>query len=207
MSIRLVVFDLGGVMIRIRHAWSEILAEMDLCLPDGFTSDRLSDHRALSAYQNGHIGEEDFLEALAQEFGFGVDQVREAHQLILREDYSGAAELVSDLRKSGIKVICLSNTNELHYREFFSGRFPVCEAFEELLASHRLGLSKPDPAIYKFVEDRYGFQGTEIIFFDDNAANIDAAIGRNWSGVLIDPEGNPPHVIRQELVRRSVLEH
>jgi epoxide hydrolase-like predicted phosphatase len=207
MSIRLVVFDLGGVMIRIRHAWSEILAEMDLRLPDGFTSDRLSDHRALSAYQNGQIGEEEFLEALAQEFGIGVDQVREAHQLILREDYPGAAELVKDLRNAGIKVACLSNTNELHYREFFSGRFPVCEAFDELLASHRLGLSKPDPAIYKFVEERYGLQGDEIFFFDDNAANIEAAKARNWSGMLIDPEGEPPAVIRQELVRRSVLEH
>jgi glucose-1-phosphatase len=206
MSIRLVVFDLGGVMIRIRYAWSEILAEMDLRLPDGFTSDRLADHRALSAYQNGEIGEEDFLIALSNEFGFGVDQVREAHQLILREDYPGAAELVNDLRKSGIKVVCLSNTNELHFREFFSGRFPVCEAFDELLASHRLGLSKPDPAIYALVEGRYGFQGTEIIFFDDNSSNIEAAIARNWSGVLIDPEVDPPFVIRQELVRRSVLE-
>ncbi|ARU40373.1 hypothetical protein CCB80_04155 [Armatimonadetes bacterium Uphvl-Ar1] len=206
MSIRLVVFDLGGVMIRIRHAWSEILAEMDLRLPDGFTSDRLSDHRTLSEYQNGQIEEDEFLEALAQEFGFGVDQVREAHQLILREDYPGAAELVKDLRNAGIKVVCLSNTDELHYREFFSGRFPVCEAFDELLASHRLGLSKPDPAIYKFVEERYGLQGDEIIFFDDNAANIEAAKARSWSGNLIDPENDPPHVIRQELVRRSVLE-
>lgn len=206
MSIRLVVFDLGGVMIRIRHAWSEILAEMDLCLPDGFTSDRLADHRALSEYQNGQIGEEVFLEVLAQEFGFGVDQVREAHQLILREDYPGAAELVKDLRNVGIKVVCLSNTNELHYREFFSGRFPVCDAFDELLASHRLGLSKPDPAIYQFVEERYGLQGDEIIFFDDNTANIESAKARNWSGMLIDPEGEPPAVIRQELVRRSVLE-
>jgi glucose-1-phosphatase len=206
MSIRLVVFDLGGVMIRIRHSWSEILAEMDLRLPEGFSHDRLADHRALSAYQNGEIGEEEFLKALANEFGFGVDQVREAHQLILRQDYPGAAELVNELRKSGIKVVCLSNTNELHFREFFSGRFPVCEAFDELLASHRLGLSKPDPAIYKFVEERYGLLGNEIIFFDDNSANIEAAIARNWSGVLIDPEGDPPGVIRQELVRRSVLE-
>lgn len=205
MAVRLVVFDLGGVMLRIRHSWSEILAEMGLRLPEGFSADRLAEHQELSRYQNGEIGEAEFLAGLSNEFGLSVDEVRHAHQLILMGDYSGARELVDEIRAGGTRAICLSNTNELHYREFFSGRFPVCEAFEELLASHQLGLSKPAPAIYEYVEDRFGVTREGIAFFDDNQGNVEAARSRGWLAELIDPEDDPPAVIRQQLVRWGVL--
>ncbi|MFM9874389.1 MAG: hypothetical protein ACKVQS_13105, partial [Fimbriimonadaceae bacterium] len=73
MPVKLVVFDLGGVMIRIRHAWSEILGEMELELPDGFDQDRLAHHQLLSDFQNGDLSESDFLVRLAMEFGLTIE--------------------------------------------------------------------------------------------------------------------------------------
>lgn len=194
-------------MVRIRHAWSEILAEMGLELPTGFTEDRLADHRFLSAFQNGEMSENDFLVGLALEFEMTLEQVWMAHGLILREEYSGALQLVNDIQAAGTRVFCLSNTNALHYREFFDGRFPVCDAFDELLASQKLGLSKPDPRIYKYVEDHAGVQAGEIVFFDDNLPNVEGARACGWMAELVDPEGDPPGAIRQELVRLGVLPH
>lgn len=193
-------------MIRIRHAWSEILAEMGLELPAGFDQDRLAQHQLLADFQNGEVSEDEFLDQLALEFGLKRDQVGQAHGLILRDEYPGALELVQDLKAAGVLVYCLSNTNSLHYREFFSGRFQVCEAFDELLASQNLGMSKPDPAIYEFVELKAGLAGDEIIFFDDAEKNVLAAMDRGWRGLVVDPDGDPPMAIRQELVRCGVLE-
>jgi glucose-1-phosphatase len=205
--VKLVVFDLGGVMIRIRHAWSEILGEMGLELPSGFSQDRLAQHQLLTDFQNGDLSEAEFLAGLGAEFGLSVDEVGRAHGLILRDEYPGARELVADLTAAGVMVYCLSNTNSLHYREFFSGRFPVCEAFDELLASQNLGMSKPDPRIYQFVEDKAGVTGSEIVFFDDAVKNVEAAKDQGWAAFVVDPEGDPPGSIRLILGQLGILGH
>lgn len=205
MSVRLVVFDLGGVMIRIRHRWSEILNELGLPVPDGFDQDSLADHQLLAAFQHGKLGSTDFLVALAGEFGMSIESAERAHGHILDSEYPGACRLVEDLKSDGIGVLCLSNTNALHYREFFSGRFPVCEAFDNLLASHRLGLSKPDPAIYRYVESVSGWSGDEIAFFDDSAPNVLAAQALGWRAEVVDPQGDPPAQARAKLAEWGVL--
>ncbi|MFM9873006.1 MAG: HAD-IA family hydrolase, partial [Fimbriimonadaceae bacterium] len=106
----------------------------------------------------------------------------------------------------GMTVYCLSNTNSLHYREFFLGRFPVCEAFDELLASQNLGMSKPDQRIYEYVEKKAGVAGAEIVFFDDSVKNVEAAKRRDWQAFVVDPAGEPPVAIRLILVQLGVLE-
>lgn len=199
MPVKLVVFDLGGVMIRIRHHWSEVMAELGLPVPEGFDQDRLAEHRLLTAFQEGQLGESDFLVALAGEFGLTISQAEQAHGHILDREYEGALELVRDIQSSGISVFCLSNTNALHYREFFSGRFPVCEAFDSLLASHRLGMGKPDSRIYRHVEEVSGFMGGEIAFYDDAEKNVAAARAVGWHAETVDPADDPPRFIRQSL--------
>jgi putative hydrolase of the HAD superfamily len=186
-------------MIRIHHDWQEIAALVGIELPCDFGADRLADHGLLSDYQNGAMGDQEFLDRLAAEFGVDRELAREAHARILREEYDGALALVKELKALEVGVYCLSNTNALHYAEFFEGRFPVCAAFDELFASHRLGLSKPDPAIYEWLENRLGLGGAEIAFFDDAARNIESAQKRGWQAFVVDPAGDPPGVIRQEL--------
>lgn len=205
MPVNLVVFDLGGVMIQIRHRWSEVLAELGYMVPEGFDQDRLGEHRLLTAFQEGQLGENDFLVALAGEFGLTISQAERAHGHILDREYEGALELVRDIKACGIPVYCLSNTNALHYREFFSGRFPVCEAFDTLLASHRLGMGKPDPRIYRHVEDVSGFKGAQIAFYDDAEKNVAAALAAGWHAETVDPEGDPPGFIRQSLAGLGLL--
>ena len=50
-----------------------------------------------------------------------------------------------------------------------------------------MGLVKPDIAIYQQVLDEQGFYPEEVLFFDDNVANINSAKSMGIQSYLIDP--------------------
>jgi len=191
-------------MVRIRHCWSDILAVMGKELPAGFIPDRLADHRLLSDYQASAISEEAFIVQLAEELGLSMDEARKAHGLILMEEYPGASQLVDDLNRLGIKTACLSNTNALHYDELFGGRFPVCKLFDKVMVSHLVGLNKPDPEVYRMLEEAVSATGEEIVFFDDLPVNVEAARSFGWLAEVVDPSGDPAEFIRAELSRHEL---
>lgn len=47
--------------------------------------------------------------------------------------------------------------------------------FDGIVVSGRVGLKKPDPAIYHVLFDRYNLNPEEALFIDDNARNVAAA--------------------------------
>jgi beta-phosphoglucomutase-like phosphatase (HAD superfamily) len=48
----------------------------------------------------------------------------------------------------------------------------------------RLGLKKPDPAIYALAERRLGVEPAEVLFLDDVTVNVEAALAAGWHAVL-----------------------
>jgi putative hydrolase of the HAD superfamily len=50
-----------------------------------------------------------------------------------------------------------------------------------------MGLVKPDTAIYEQVLREQNLQVQEVLFFDDNVANIKSAKGLGIASYLIDP--------------------
>jgi putative hydrolase of the HAD superfamily len=51
-----------------------------------------------------------------------------------------------------------------------------------------MGLVKPDPAIYHRVLKEQGFSPSQVLFFDDNLANINSAKSIGIDSYLIDPK-------------------
>ena len=50
-------------------------------------------------------------------------------------------------------------------------------------------VAKPEPAIYEIAERRFGHSGSELLFIDDNPANIAAGQARGWLGHLFSDAG------------------
>jgi putative hydrolase of the HAD superfamily len=68
----------------------------------------------------------------------------------------------------------LSNTNAVHWQQIdVSGHFG--HRFDRYFLSYESGLLKPDGASFSQVTTDYGCQPREILFFDDNPVNVDAA--------------------------------
>jgi putative hydrolase of the HAD superfamily len=80
----------------------------------------------------------------------------------------------------------LSNTNEMHYRLFRKQFAFALDRFDHLVASHLVRLRKPDPAIYRLVQETAGCDAAQIVFVDDLPANIEAARALGWQTILYD---------------------
>jgi putative hydrolase of the HAD superfamily len=78
------------------------------------------------------------------------------------------------LQGSGVKTGILSNIGDAMETGILA-RFDWLGHFSHHTFSHRLGIAKPDPAIYQHAVEGLGVPASEILFIDDRAENIQAA--------------------------------
>ncbi len=85
----------------------------------------------------------------------------------------GMYETVTKLRKSYVTAV-LSNNNRL-VDPGFQQRFRAGDMFDVVYYSSDLGAKKPDTTIYKKFAMFMGVSPHNVVFFDDDVANIEAA--------------------------------
>lgn len=204
MSVRLAVFDIGGVMIQICHTWSEALAVAGVEAPAP-NPDRLAQSEFLDHYQDGTLSVEEYVAALAAHCGISEEQASRVHNSILKAEYPGLIPVMESLRGFGIKTACLSNTADLHWQEMHRAeRFPAFARLDYRFASHILRANKPSPEAFRAVEEATGFPGKEIVFFEDTVRNIDGARDYGWDVVAMDANGDAASQIANALRLRNV---
>jgi HAD superfamily hydrolase (TIGR01509 family) len=208
-AIRLVCFDLGGVLVRVR-AWS------DACKAAGVAV-RSPDHVDLGSvwrpiaheHETGQLTRPAWAERLcaATRGLYSVDELCRIHDATLLGEYDGVADVVDRLRAAGVSTACLSNTNEAHWNRMLTDEraYPSVRRLEHRLASHLLGVAKPDEAAYRAVENATGRLAAEILFFDDVPANVDAARRIGWNAEIIDPARETAPQITAQLLRYRVV--
>jgi len=188
---RLVVFDLGGVVVRICRTWDEA------CSVAGVQARPARDPSAcrhelepiVHAHQCGRLGCDRYAQDLASALGgIGAADVRRVHDAWILGDYPGIAEAIDRIHAAGLDTACLSNTNASHWEQLHRS-----DAFGRIRtrhASHLLRLAKPDVAIYRAFERATGARPADIVFFDDLPENADAARACGWDAVLVDHAGD-----------------
>jgi len=111
------------------------------------------------------------------------------------------------VRRRGYRMGLLTN-NVREWEHRWRAMLPVEELFDEVVDSARVGLRKPDPAIYALAAERLDVPGGEIVFLDDFAPNCLAAHAAGWTAVrfadttqaiaaldaVLDARGAPPGV-------------
>jgi putative hydrolase of the HAD superfamily len=86
----------------------------------------------------------------------------------------------------------LSNTSSIHAERFTKVSLGplgqnLFSLFNQVYYSFEMGLVKPDPIIYHRVLTEQGFSPSQVLFFDDNLANINSAKSIGIDSYLIDP--------------------
>lgn len=207
-SIRLVCFDLGGVLLRICRSWREGCAAAGLEARAAFPDDpsAANGFKGIGAsYQVGALSCTEYAGrfAAAMNHLYSPDEIMTIHHAWLLGEYPGAGLLIDDLHAAGLETACLSNTNHAHW-----SRMPEYASVMKLqrrFASHELGHAKPDAAIYRAFEERTGRSAGEIVFFDDLPENVAAARALGWRATVIDPAGDPAAQMRSALRRCNIV--
>jgi HAD superfamily hydrolase (TIGR01509 family) len=85
----------------------------------------------------------------------------------------GSLELLEDLRDAGYPQFGLTNFSAETLP--LIGHYPHFELLDDVVASGHLGVTKPDPRIYRIVLERAGVEADQAVFLDDSEVNIEGA--------------------------------
>lgn len=96
---------------------------------------------------------------------------------------AGVHALVERLAQHDVPLFALTNFGTTFWDGFYPTE-PIFGQFRAIVVSGREKLAKPDPAIYRLAEERFGHAASNLLFIDDRAENIDAAVERGWHGHL-----------------------
>lgn len=211
-AVRLVVFDLGRVLIRIADGWRGVCERLSLPEPAAWSDAALRARCASwdAEHEVGRVACDRYFADLASAVGWSEADARRAHAAWLIEPYEGVDALLDELHGSGVETACLSNTNAHHWALMTAGSGPAALPLDRLgyrFASHLIGAAKPDAAIYEHVERATGRRGGEVVFFDDRPENVAAAAARGWRAhvVSVGPAADPVAEARGVLTRYDVF--
>ncbi len=175
MAIRVVVFDIGGVLeITPDTGWVEKW-EANLHLKPGELDGRLMD--VWRDGSSGNISEEEVEKGIGKIMGMDQAQV-DALMSDLWEEYLGElnvelASYFSSLRPR-YKTALLSNSF-VGARRREQERYHFDEMTDLIIYSHEEGIAKPERRIFELTCERLGVQPAEVIFLDDHVRSVAAA--------------------------------
>ncbi len=167
MTIRAVVFDIGGVLEITPDLGVDRLWEARLGLPAGEIEERMHD-----VWAGGSIGAitlDDVHRAIRVRVGMDEQELA-AYMADVWREYVGTAntELMEYARRlrPRYRTGILSNSF-VGAREREQAAYGFEELVDEIVYSHEAGMSKPDPRIYALVCARLDVRPEEMVFLDD----------------------------------------
>ncbi len=198
---KILLFDLGGVIVR----WTGVA---NLAALSGLSTEqvthRFSTSQVFHDYECGRCGDDVFASEMIRLFALNMttDTFKSAWQSWVEDIYDGIEHILPALRHR-YTLACLSNTNHLHW-EHLGSYFDFDTYFDYSFASHRVGLSKPDPDIYRHVTEEMNTNAGDILFFDDTAINVEAAENTGMRAIQVDAkQGAPLALLEYGIIERD----
>jgi epoxide hydrolase-like predicted phosphatase len=186
LTVRAVVFDLGGVLERTPYLGVRELWEEKLGLRPGELEART--HGVWQAGAVGAISEREVHLRVGAVLGLDERQV-DAFMRDLWTEYLGSlnAELASYCRglRPRYRTAIISNSF-VGARRREQERYHFDQITDLIVYSHEVGISKPDPRIYQLTCARLGVRPAEAVFVDDNQLMVDGARAVGMQAVLFE---------------------
>jgi HAD superfamily hydrolase (TIGR01509 family) len=196
-----VVFDLGKVLLDFDYgiAIARIQKRCRLSLKE--LHSLINQSPLLLRYESNSLSTAEFFAEVQAASGFcgNLDEFRSLFSDIFTV-IEPMAQLHGELRRRGVPTFIFSNTNELamgHIR----ARFSFVRNFDGYVLSYEHNAMKPDPSIYRVVEQTTGQRGPDLLYIDDRSENVTAGQARGWQTILHRrPEETKAAVLRTGLL-------
>lgn len=175
LNISHLVFDLGGVIVELRgtpihNDWLDNAQTVEAVWEKWLTS------KAPRAYESGKIDKDTFADMIVDELSLKVcaKEFLDYFTQLPIGPYAGAIDYLQALRPT-YKTALFSNSNSVHWERKMN-EMKLDNVFDFHFASHLMGKVKPDIEAFEQVVAELAVPPSQILFFDDNQMNVDAAI-------------------------------
>lgn len=167
---KVLLFDLGGVIVPwvgiIELSRIKGLSEADILV-------KASKSDIFSAYEIGDCSTDVFLDELACMFNLERPALSRLWNEWVEPPYEGTRAALLKLKEQ-FTIACLSNTNQSHW-DYLTDTHNIIDVFDHAYASHIIKAAKPNAKAWQLCLDDMNIATSDIWFFDDTQANIDAA--------------------------------
>jgi 2-haloacid dehalogenase len=188
--VRAVVFDVGRVLVQwdLRCLFAKLIAdpgELDWFLA----------HVVTEQWHFEHDAGRDLGEMVAQRSAQFPDHAHliAAYATRFSETIpgpvAGTHDLVRALAAGGVPLYAITNFAAQFWQDFRRDE-PLFDLFADVVVSGVEKLAKPDPRIFDLAAARFGHAPRDMLFIDDNAANIAAAARLGWQTHLFSHAGS-----------------
>jgi putative hydrolase of the HAD superfamily len=185
-SADVLLFDIGRVVLdinfdKVMASWAGHAG----CAPAELASRFVVDD-SFKHHEVGKIDDAAFFANLRASLGIGIsdDQFLDGWNAIFTGEMPGIASALA--RAQGkLPLYAFSNTNPAHVAHFSRVHADLLGHFREIFLSSTIGLRKPEAAAYDHVVRAIGVPASRIVFFDDNAENIEGARARGLTAVQV----------------------
>lgn len=187
--LKFIFIDIGQVLIKVDFQ------KLFTTLADNSSKNRseieqfFNESSLIMQYRNGTITSNSFLEKFKSKINFrgNLYQLSEIWTDIF-EPIQENIDLIKII-KNKYQLTFISNTNELHMRKIFS-MIPDFKSLGHFILSYEVGLSKPDPQIFKYAMKEVNATSHESLFIDDEKKNVAAAEKLGLSVYRLDKPSN-----------------
>jgi len=168
--IRVVLFDVGGVIVPAADPALVLPLENQLCLRERSLSAFLFEQEPWYALSTGRIDHEQYWNSLAKQIGWDAHALRNLLSSIhtppvVDRQVVEIARAVS----SQVPVAILSNATSTLEEQLSA--LGVASLFDPVINSARVGLRKPDREIFRYAIRILGVPAGTILFVDDKERN------------------------------------
>ena len=188
MTIHSIFIDFGGVIVRTEDQEPRRLQAEKLGLTSRDLEKIIFESESARRASTGEITEDDHWQAVAEKLGVA----REEADKITAEFFAGdrtdlpLIDFLRGLRPE--RKVCLISNAWSGLRTFIT-RQKLDDVFDAMVISAEVGLTKPDPHIYRLALAKLGARPEESVFIDDVPANVAAARSIGMAGIeFVQPE-------------------
>lgn len=193
--IKNLMFDLGGVIMDIKRENAvEALKAIGLENADSMLGE-YGQKGAFLALEKGEITPREFRAAIRKEIKGDVTdkQIDDAFCKFLIGIPTERLRRLEELHND-YNLYLLSNTNAIMWYGFILDEFKkdgknIIHYFDDVIPSFDVKAYKPDAEIFRKATEKFGIKPEETIFFDDSAANIEAAKALGFEGKVVTAGG------------------
>jgi len=183
-KIRAIIFDIGRVLVRIdvRRAMAGLAESISLSPEEIWSA--LEKHPTWLDWQEGRMTPHDWHRSVAQRFGANLtfEQFTEVWNRVLDPQPLLDDEFLGNLAKR-YRLCLLSNTDPIHVAHL-EATYNFYRFFPNRIYSYAVGVSKPNPLIYRAALEALKVDAKSALYIDDVPAYVEAAQRLGLSGIV-----------------------